>query len=166
MEPTRLYKEQQIMKKNGLKMFRWMFLLSAGLFLSVQSAYAHCQLPCGIYDDHARILSMLEDVRTIEKSVRLITELSGENDPLSQNQQIRWVMNKEEHAGNIISTMCDYFLTQRVKPDMEDYLPRLKKHHTVIIGAMKVKQTVDMEMVKQLKKDVEALLTYYPAHDH
>jgi nickel superoxide dismutase len=105
-------------------------------------------------------------VRTIEKSVRLITELSGENDPLSQNQQIRWVMNKEEHAGNIISTMCDYFLTQRVKPDMEDYLPRLKKHHTVIIGAMKVKQTVDMEMVKQLKKDVEALLTYYPAHDH
>ncbi len=103
-----------------------MFLLSAGLFLSVQSAYAHCQLPCGIYDDHARVLSMLEDVRTIEKSVRLIKELSGENDPLSQNQQIRWVMNKEEHAQKIISSMCDYFLTQRVKPDMEDYLPRLE----------------------------------------
>jgi nickel superoxide dismutase len=154
------------MKKNGQKMFRWIFLLSAGLFLFTQSAYAHCQLPCGIYDDHARVLSMLEDVKTIEKAVRLIKELSGDNDPLSQNQLVRWVMNKEEHAQNIISSICDYFLTQRVKPDMKDYLTRLEKHHTVIIGAMKAKQNVDMEMVKKLKKDVEALLTYYPAHTH
>ena len=109
---------------------------------------------------------MLEDVRTVEKAVRLITELSSDNDPLSQNQRIRWVMNKEEHAQNIISTMCDYFLTQRVKPDMEDYLTRLEKHHTVIIDAMKAKQTVDLEVVKKLKSAVEALLTYYPAHNH
>ncbi len=154
------------MKKIGPEMVRWIFILSAGLFFFTQSAHAHCQLPCGIYDDHARVLSMLEDVRTIEKSVRLIKELSSGNDPLSQNQRVRWIMNKEEHAQNIISTMCDYFLTQRVKPDLEDYLERLEKHHAVIIGAMKVKQTVDMEMVKTLKTDVETLLTYYPAHNH
>lgn len=69
------------MKNNFPKMFRWIFLLSAGLFVFTQSAYAHCQLPCGIYDDNARVLSMLEDVRTIEKSIRLIKELSGSNDP-------------------------------------------------------------------------------------
>ena len=154
------------MKKDGRKMFRRIFLLSAGLILLTQSAYAHCQLPCGIYDDHARVLTMLEDVRTIEKATRLIKELSDSNDPLSQNQRVRWIMNKEEHAQNIISAICDYFLTQRVKPDSDDYLKRLEKHHIVIIGAMKAKQNVDMEIVKKLKKEVEALLPYYPAHDH
>lgn len=154
------------MKNYSRKIFRWVFLLSAGLFVLTQSAYAHCQLPCGIYDDNARVLSMLEDVRTIEKSIALIKELRNSNDPLSQNQRVRWVMNKETHAQRIISTISDYFLAQRVKPDADDYLKRLEKHHIVIIGAMKAKQNVDMEIVEKLKKDVEALLTYYPAHDH
>jgi nickel superoxide dismutase len=154
------------MKNECINLFRWVFLLSAGLCLFTQSAHAHCQLPCGIYDDNARVLSMLEDVRTIEKAMRLISELSSSADPLSQNQRVRWVMNKEEHAQKIISTSCDYFLTQRIKPDAEDYLERLEKHHRVILGAMKAKQTVDLEIVKKLRKDVEALLTYYPAHDH
>lgn len=154
------------MKNYSGKIFRWVFLLSAGIFLFSQSAYAHCQIPCGIYGDNARILSMLEDVSTIEKSITLIKELSGSNDPQSQNQLVRWVMNKEEHAQNIISTICDYFLTQRVTPESDDYLKRLEKHHIVIIDAMKAKQNVDMELVKKLKKEVEALLPYYPAHDH
>lgn len=154
------------MNNYSRKIFRWVFLLSAGFFVFSQSAHAHCQIPCGIYDDNARVMSMLEDVRTIEKATRLIKELSDRNDPLSQNQRVRWIMNKEEHAQNIISAICDYFLTQRVKPDSDDYLKRLEKHHIVIIGAMKAKQNVDMEIVKKLKKEVEALLPYYPAHDH
>jgi nickel superoxide dismutase len=154
------------MKNGSLKIFRWVFLLSAGFFVFAQSAYAHCQLPCGIYDDNARVLSMLEDVRTIEKATRLINELSSRNDALSQNQRVRWIMNKEDHAQNIISTICDYFLTQRLKPDAEDYLKRLEQHHIVMIGAMKAKQNVDLEIVDKLQKDIEALLPYYPAHDH
>ena len=77
-----------------------------------QSAPAHCQIPCGIYDDYARVLSMLEDAATVEKSVKLIAELSGKPDIQSQQQLVRWVMNKEKHAQNIITTISDYFLTQ------------------------------------------------------
>lgn len=140
-------------------------LLGCGLLLS-RSARAHCQIPCGIYDDHARVVSMLEDVATIEKSIRLIIELSGKTDPQSQNQLVRWVMNKEQHAQNIISTISDYFLTQRVKPDQKDYVDRLKKHHAVIIAAMKAKQHADQGYTSTLKKAVEALLPFYPKHDH
>jgi len=80
----------------------------------VQPASAHCQIPCGIYDDHARIQAMLEDAATVAKAVKLINELAEKTDPQSQNQVVRWVMNKEKHAQNIISTVSDYFLTQRV----------------------------------------------------
>ena len=32
-----------------------------------QNAHSHCQIPCGIYDDHARYKSMLEDASIVRK---------------------------------------------------------------------------------------------------
>ena len=134
--------------------------------LSFQSIYAHCQIPCGIYDDYLRLQSMLEDAKTIDKSMNMIEELSGKVDAQSQNQMVRWVMNKEKHAQNIISTISDYYLTQRVKPSQNDYLERLEKHHKIIIGAMKVKQNVDIELVANLRESITQLEDYYPEHNH
>ncbi len=143
-------------------------LISFSIFGSVLFltgfAQAHCQIPCGIYDDPARVKSMLEDTATIEKSVKLIAELAGKTDALSQNQLVRWVMNKEKHAQNIISTMSDYFLTQRVKPAQKDYAERLSNHHAVIIAAMKTQQNPDIKYVKILRESIEILLAYYPDH--
>lgn len=137
-------------------------LISIFWYGSSLTVFAHCQIPCGIYDDYARIQAMLEDAVTAQKSIRLIVELAKKNDPQSQNQRVRWIMNKEKHAQNIIDTISDYFLTQRVKPDQENYSERLVKHHTVIILAMKTKQNVDEKYVNQLKESIEALKTYYP----
>jgi nickel superoxide dismutase len=75
-------------------------------------------------------------------------------------------MNKEEHAQNIISTISNYFMTQRIKPSQEDYTERLTKHHAVIIAAMKAKQNADVAHAEVLKKSVEALSPYYPGHTH
>ena len=101
-----------------------LLLISCILFTFIlvlpQLAQAHCQIPCGIYDDHARVKSIGEDAATVEKSMRLIAELAGKSDAQSQNQLVRWVMNKEAHAQKIISSISDYFLTQRVKPDQKD----------------------------------------------
>lgn len=130
-----------------------------------QLGHAHCQIPCGIYDDHARVQMMLEDAATVEKSAQLIAELAGKFDAQSQNQIVRWVMNKEKHAQNIISTIGGYFLTQRVKPDQKDYAERLTKHHAVIIAAMKAKQNADVKYTKILKESIDALSAYYPEHN-
>jgi nickel superoxide dismutase len=129
-------------------------------------AYSHCQIPCGIYDDHARVKTMLEDAETARKAIDLIAELSKKSDAQSNNQIVRWVINKESHAQNIISLISDYFLTQRVKPKQKDYVERLKKHHAVIVAAMKVKQNADMTYVDALEESIEALLPYYPEHKH
>lgn len=154
---------ERIMKKTGLIVFALAALFIGLSSTQPNSASAHCQIPCGIYNDHARVDAMLEDAVTIEKAVKLIGELSGKTDAQSQNQIVRWVMNKELHAQKIISTSTDYFLTQRVKPKQEDYTERLKKHHAVIIAAMKAKQSSDMDSVMNLKKAIEALIPYYPA---
>jgi nickel superoxide dismutase len=71
-------------------------------------------------------------------------------------------MNKEKHAQNIITTISDYFLTQRVKPSQKDYTERLTRHHAVILSAMKAKQHADISHALDLKASIEALLVYYP----
>ena len=141
-------------------------LVALLLSVSATSVQSHCQIPCGIYDDNARVVSMLEDVATIRKAVAQIAELAGKTDPQSQNQLVRWVVNKEQHAQRIIATIGDYFLTQRVKAKQEDYTERLRKHHAVIVAAMRAKQNANAEVVAELESAVEALAPYYPPHDH
>src|SRR6056297_242001 len=96
-------------------------VLLVSLLAYSSAAYSHCQIPSGIYDDHARVKAMLEDAATARKAVTMLAELSGKTDPQSNNQIVRWVTNKEKHAQYIIETISDYFLTQRVNASQEDY---------------------------------------------
>jgi nickel superoxide dismutase len=108
---------------------------------------------------------MLEDAATVEKGAGMIAGLAGKTDAQSANQMVRWVMNKEQHAQNIIDTISDYFLTQRVKTSQKDYAKRLARHHAVILEAMKAKQNADGN-VEPLKAAITALSSYYPEHEH
>ena len=134
-------------------------------------ARAHCQVPCGIYDDEARIARLKEDATTIAKAIKMINELAGKNDSQSLNQAVRWVQNKEEHAGHIIEVMAEYFLAQRVKPaaaggdDYAAYQTKLAEHHAVIVAAMKTKQSADEATVANLNDAIDGIAKYYK-HDH
>jgi len=147
---------------------KWVLLFSviSMLFLTSQTANAHCQVPCGIFDDYARVEMMLEHAVTVDKATDLINELADKKDAQSQNQLVRWVINKEEHAEEIISIISSYFLAQRVKSTQEDYEKRLLEHHAVMVSAMKVKQNVDLKLVDKLIQDINALIKYYPEHVH
>ncbi|MEM7792490.1 MAG: superoxide dismutase [Ni] [Verrucomicrobiota bacterium] len=128
-------------------------------------SHGHCQVPCGIYDDDARVTAMLEDAATVAKACKMIAELEGKTDPQSMQQVVRWVSNKESHAQKIIITMADYYLTQRVKPSQEDYVERLTKHHAIILAAMKAKQNADVKYADALTKAIKEIAVYYP-HTH
>ena len=137
------------------------------LLLLPSMALSHCQVPCGIYDDAARIQGMLEDATTIEKAMASITELVGKADAQSANQLTRWVMTKEDHASAVISVLSEYFLTQKVKvvaegeEGYESYLRKLADHHAVLRAAMKCKQTVDAENVTALRAAIINMSQYY-----
>ncbi|WP_461829507.1 superoxide dismutase [Ni] [Aquifex sp.] len=137
-------------------------------------AKAHCEIPCGIYDDKLRIKLLYEHTKTMEKSIKMIKELSSKNDPLSKNQLVRWIMNKEKHAKKFQHIVWQYFLTQRVKPvDPSDkekyklYLKKLEVLHQLSFYAMKAKQSVDEKYIHKLReliKKFEEL--YWKEHGH
>jgi len=148
-------------------------LAGSAMLTSLQPrASAHCEVPCGIYGDHARITQMLEDTTTIAKATDQILVLNRKNDAVSVNQATRWVMNKEEHATRIQHTIAQYFLSQRVKPkapgteEYADYVTRLTEHHAVMVAAMKTKQTVDPGAVDALRRAVERIGRYYQPEGH
>ena len=128
-------------------------ILVGGLVTQVHS---HCQIPCGIYDDGARLKMVAEHTRTIEKSMKQIAALS-ETPPDNYNQIVRWVNNKEYHADAISEIVTDYFLMQRVKPATADspkyknYIRQLTLLHEMLLTGMKCKQTRDLSHVEKLK---------------
>lgn len=131
--------------------------------LAVGSASAHCQVPCGIYDDPARINALKEDATTITKAIAQIRELSSQHDPQAFNQATRWTVTKEAHASHVIEVVSEYFLTQKVKPvaagaaGHDAYLETLAACHAVMVAAMKTKQQCDPAAAKALDEAIAAL---------
>ena len=116
----------------------------------LNNIHAHCQVPCGIYDDAVRIIQIREHVTTIEKAMKQIDQLtSDESSAQNFNQLVRWINTKEEHATFIQSIIADYFLAQRIKPKKnneagrQQYVDQTLLLQQIIVAAMKSKQTVD-----------------------
>ena len=137
------------------------------LLLLPSLAWSHCQVPCGIYDDAARIQALLEDATTIEKAMTRLRRLTGSTDAQSDNQIVRWVMTKEDHASRVITVLSEYFLTQKLTPvaegedGYEAYLQKLADHHAVLHAAMKCKQSVDTSRATELRDAIQKLAQHY-----
>jgi nickel superoxide dismutase len=129
------------------------------LILSVQ-AFAHCEIPCGIYDDEMRIKIINEHIVTVEKSMNQIIGLEKEEHHNS-NQLVRWIMNKERHANEIQEIVTQYFMTQRIKVDTKNYEKKLGLLHQMLIYSMKCKQTTDLANVSKLKELVNDFSALY-----
>ena len=150
-----------------LRKFSCTLIFILMLSLLPQIVLAHCQVPCGIYDDAARVARLYEDAATIEKAMLQMQDLADKTDAQSGNQFARWVITKEDHASNIITIVAEYFLTQKVKPvaagadGYEGYLAELADHHAVMVAAMKTKQSADPAAAQALDQAIDKLGTHY-----
>ncbi len=144
------------MKKRA---FQFLIGLSC-LALYAGMAAAHCEIPCGIYDDQARITMLLEHITTIEKSMNQIMAIEKEK-AHNPNQLIRWVMNKEQHADEFQDIVTQYFMTQRIKFDAKKYDKKLGLLHQMLVYAMKCKQTTDLNNAVELKRAVKEFEQLY-----
>jgi nickel superoxide dismutase len=140
-------------KKTQIQLITLFAILAGGITTQV---YSHCQIPCGIYDDATRLKLIGEHTMTIEKSIKQIVTLS-EMQPPDNNQIVRWVQNKEQHADALSEIVTDYFMAQRVKPAAADsphyknYIEQLTLLHEMLQTSMKCKQTTDLAQVEKLK---------------
>lgn len=154
------------MRKIGLSCNVLIMVLLLTL-LSASSVLAHCEIPCGIYDDEMRCDMIGEHITTIERSMNMIAELSAEQDK-NYNQLIRWISNKEHHASEIQHIVYQYFMTQRIKPvDKENsvaynkYVRQLTLLHEMLVYAMKAKQSIDITHVEKLKSLLDEFRQIY-----
>ena len=149
-------------------MKKLIFSILTGLLpvlFSISNAAAHCEIPCGIYDDQLRVQLIAEHATTIEKSMQQIVELSKAS-PTNYNQLVRWVSNKEKHATEIQHIVSQYFMTQRLKPDQEKYSEKLILLHKMLIAAMKCKQTTDLSQVSVLRTHLKEFELLYFDTNH
>lgn len=144
-------------------------LLVAGalMLFAASLAFAHCQIPCGIYTDEMRFAMIEEHLQTIEKSMAQIEELSAAA-PVNYNQLVRWVTNKDTHAQEIQDIVNAYFLTQRIKPvaadageKYDEYVKSLELLHGLLVNAMKCKQTTDAANVAACRTLLEEFRKLY-----
>jgi nickel superoxide dismutase len=126
----------------------------------ISSAQAHCEIPCGIYDDQARFDEITEHIATVEKAMQQITKLQEEK-KTDYNQLVRWINNKDTHAGYIQEIASQYFLTQRIKFDADNYDKKLEALHRIIVYAMTCKQTIDTENVTKLRTALQDFKDLY-----
>ena len=145
-------------------------LAVTALLVAPALTYAHCEIPCGIYDDEARLDLMAEHITTIEKSMNQVTELSAAADK-NYNQLVRWVTNKEDHANQYMDIVTQYFMTQRIKPaEMSDaaaydkYVKSVTLLQQMLVSAMKCKQTTDLAHVEKLRSLLKDFRALYLGH--
>jgi nickel superoxide dismutase len=114
-----------------------------------------------------RIDMIAEHIQTIEKSMNQIRELQRK-DQTGDQQFVRWVDNKEQHANEIQHIVEQYFMTQRIKPVADTDSPAYAKYvrqltlvHQMLIEAMKCKQTTDLTHVQNLRALLDAFSKAY-----
>lgn len=110
-------------------------------------AFAHCDVPCGIYDPKPAQIA----AATVLKMVTLIDEIPQNSTSVEdRNKFVRCVLTKEEHARKckeeILILWTDYF-----KPEHLEKFPNL---HDIVWKATKLcsqnKQHVSKETAQQL----------------
>ena len=160
-----------------MKRFALASLAVLALLVVAVPASAHCQIPCGIYDDELRVQLIEEHITTVEKSMNQIIAISKAS-PVDYNQLVRWIDNKETHAQEIQDIVTAYFMAQRIKPPtdhgdeavVKEYLDRLALLHAMLVHAMKAKQGTDLAEVETLRDLTARFRTAYfgeeVAHTH
>lgn len=126
--------------------------------LPSKPVFAHCDIPCGIYDPKPAQLAS----QTVLKMVQKIKELPDDD----KNNLIRMVLVKEQHAEickkEILILWTDYF-----KPEHLEKFPDL---HELIWKTTKLcsdnKRAVDEEKAKELVEAVNKIADIFNETSH
>ncbi len=115
-------------------------------FFKLQTAYAHCDIPCGIYDPHGAQMA----AHTVIRMNQLLSEVDRTDETKAEHDIARMTHVKEEH-GHIVEDELgtlenDYFKEEHYKtyPQLKELLAKGVKL------SVSTRQHIDMEAAKEL----------------
>lgn len=129
-------------------------------FLPARPVYAHCDIPCGIYDPHSAQLA----AKTVLTMIQKINQLPKENPTVNdRNSFVRMVMVKEQHAEackkEVLILWTDYF--------KEEHLGKFPNLHDLVWKTTKLcsdnKRMVDEEKAQELVEAVDKIAEMFAA---
>lgn len=119
-------------------------------FIPEKTAYAHCDIPCGIYDPHNAQLA----AHTIIRMTELLTEVKRDSETKAEHDVARLTHVKEDQASLLEEELTtlenDYFKEEHYKKH-----PKLREHFSNAnkLGA-KARQNIDIDAAKELLEEV------------
>lgn len=115
-------------------------LQSLAKLTGYETAQAHCDVPCGIYDPHQAIIGALTAIRMAD----IIKELKEKHAGKDHTQDYtRAIMVKEQHADmckkEVATIWGDYFKAEMIEkyPDLHNLV------HSILQAGSKAKQSED-----------------------
>jgi nickel superoxide dismutase len=121
--------------------------------LPSRPVYAHCDIPCGIYDPKPAQIA----AQTVQKMVEKIQALPDDNSLTTRNNFARMVAVKEEHSDKceeeVLILWTDYFKPEHFQrwPDLTD------KVRAISALCSKNRQNVDLQAAQDLLAAVDDL---------
>lgn len=114
--------------------------------LPLKVAFAHCDIPCGIYDPHQAQLA----AHTIIRMTQLLSEIKRDDETKTEHDIARMTHVKEKHAGIIeeeLETLRnDYFKDEHFK----EY-PKLQKLFIDTLKAVsRIRQNIDGKSAEEV----------------
>jgi nickel superoxide dismutase len=125
-------------------MNKLLFLLT--LPLKENIAFAHCDIPCGIYDPYV----MQRAAHTIIRMTQLIGEVKRDNETKAEHDIARMTHVKEEHA-NLLEEELDTLRNDYFKEEHFNTYPTLNSLFTKTLkAASKARQEINMEAAQEV----------------
>src|SRR3989344_7000065 len=121
--------------------------------IPLKTAYAHCDIPCGIYDPTPAQIA----AHTIIRMTQLIAEVKREDETKAEHDIARIVHVKEEH-GHLVEDELGTLENDYFKPEHYKKYPELAGLLSSAVAlSIKVRQNIDMEAANELLDQVQKI---------
>ena len=113
-------------------------------------AYAHCDIPCGIYDPHNAQLA----AHTIIRMTQFLQEIKREDETKAEHDVVRVTHVKEQHS-NMLEEELETLRNDYFKKEIADKYPKLAGlFDQALKSSAKARTGIDMESAKETLETV------------
>lgn len=118
--------------------------------LPLNIAYAHCDIPCGIYDPHQAQLA----AHTVIRMTQLLLEIKREDETKAEHDVARATHVKEEHS-SIIEEELETLRNDYFKEEHYKQYPNLNELFTKTLKSVaKARQNIDVAAAEQTLSEI------------
>lgn len=138
------------------------FLYLIFRFIPLRTAYAHCDIPCGIYDPTPAQIA----AHTVLRMTQLLKGIKREDETIAEHDISRMTHVKEEH-GEVVEEELSTLENDYFKPEHYETYPDLK---TLLSDSVKlsskIRQHIDLDAsLELLEKVMQIAEIFYKTKD-